>query len=111
MNILEMQVVVLLRDVIALIWCVLIIILILVGCIVIKIGELIERKKKNMKCYIRRYDTKLDQWKDTYLAPRYNYTTHWVCDRREATLFNSVKEARDFIKKHNLKNCDVYKIN
>lgn len=72
-----------------------------------------------MKCYIRRckYNDKNELiWLDTYLRPyyderkqEYTYITHWVSDIREARCFESIKEARQFIKKYKLKNCEVYK--
>ena len=72
-----------------------------------------------MKCYIRRCknnDKNELIWLDTYLKPyyderkqEYTYITHWVCDRREAKCFESIKEARQFIKKYKVKNCEVYK--
>lgn len=72
-----------------------------------------------MKCYIRRckYNDKNELvWLNAYLKPyyderkqEYTYITHWVCDIREAKCFESVKEARTFIKTYKLKNCEVYK--
>lgn len=72
-----------------------------------------------MKCYIRRckYDNENKLiWLDTYLKPyyderkqEYTHITHWVCDRKEATIFNTVKEAKWIIKTYKLKNCEVYK--
>ena len=74
-----------------------------------------------MKCYIRRCG--LDQenkriWKDSYINPiefydkskrEWDYYFHWVCDKQEAKQFNTIEEAKWFIKTYNLKNCDVYK--
>lgn len=72
-----------------------------------------------MKCYIRRckYNDKNELiWLDTYLKPyyderkqEYTYITHWVSDIIEAKQFESVKEARWFIKTYKVKNCEVYK--
>ena len=73
-----------------------------------------------MKCYIRRckYNKEGErEWLDTYLKPyfderkqEFTYITHWVCDKREATIFKTMKEATWFIKTYDVKNCDVYKI-
>lgn len=72
-----------------------------------------------MKCYIRRckYNKEGErEWLDTYLKPyyderkqEYTYITHWVCDKREATIFKTMKEATWFIKTYGVKKCDVYK--
>ena len=72
-----------------------------------------------MKCFIRRckYNDKNKLvWLDTYLKPyyderkqEYTYITHWVSDIIEAKQFESVKEARWFIKTYKVKNCEVYK--
>lgn len=62
-----------------------------------------------MKCYIRRYYKDEQEWGFGYLAGHYGFMNHWVMDKREAKQFESVKEARWFIKTYNLKNCEVEK--
>ena len=63
-----------------------------------------------MKCYIRRYNFKENLWENSYFAKHlWGTKNHWVVDRQEAYEFESVKEARWFIKIYNLKNCEVEK--
>lgn len=63
-----------------------------------------------MKCYIRRYDEKEQIWKDSWFNKHlWGEQNHWTIFKSEAKEFESVKEARWFIKMYNLKNCEVEK--
>lgn len=67
-----------------------------------------------MKCYIRRQQIINGEkvWGDTFFARHLGISmnpNHWVSLRQEAKQFDSVKEARWFIKMYNLKNCEVEK--
>ena len=62
-----------------------------------------------MKCYIRRYNKDEKEWGFGYLAEHHSFMDHWVMDKREAKQFQSVKEARWFIKIYKIKNCEVEK--
>lgn len=63
-----------------------------------------------MKCYIRRYDNKNEIWGDSWFVKHlWKDQNHWTIFRNEAKEFESVKEARWFIKFYNLKNCEVEK--
>lgn len=71
-----------------------------------------------MKCYIRRYNKDEKEWGFGYLKPveyydrsdkQNKYYIHWVADKKESMTFNSVKEARWFIKIYKIKNCEVEK--
>lgn len=62
-----------------------------------------------MKCVIRRYDKVNQEWKEGYFARNCGFQNHWVCDITEAMKFESVKEARWYIKTYKIKNCEVEK--
>lgn len=56
-----------------------------------------------MKCYIK--STKRDVFFDKYI---YDGQCHWV-SMDEGKIFESVKEARETIKKYKLKNVEIFK--
>lgn len=61
-----------------------------------------------MRCYVRKYNEKLDRY--SYFAKNWGENeNHWVQLKQEAREFNNVKEARWAIKKYRLKNCEVEK--
>lgn len=61
-----------------------------------------------MKCCIRRYDTREQTWKDGWFVKHlWDTENHWTIFKNEAKKFETVKEARNFIKTHKLKNCGV----
>lgn len=63
-----------------------------------------------MKCYIRRYDKEKQIFKDGYFSRHIGENdNHWVVLKQEAKRFDSVKEAREFMKTYKLKNCEVEK--
>jgi len=55
-----------------------------------------------MKCFIKRKNA-------YYKLHIIGNINHWVFTKEEAKLFDSVKEARETIKKYGLKNCGVEK--
>ena len=61
-----------------------------------------------MKCYIKTNCMN----KDMYFAKHIGLDicpNHWVLNKDEAKLFDSVEQARKAIKKYNLKRCEVEK--
>lgn len=63
-----------------------------------------------MKCWIRRYDNEEKIFKDSWFVRHlWGKQNHWTIFKDEALEFESVKEARWFIKMYNLKNCEVEK--
>lgn len=63
-----------------------------------------------MKCYIRRYNEKENTWLDSWFCKHlWGTQNHWATFKGEAKQFESVKEARAFIKMYKLKNCEVEK--
>lgn len=56
-----------------------------------------------MKCYIK--STKRDLFFNKYICEG---QCHWV-SKEEGKIFESVKEAREFIKKYKLKNVEILK--
>lgn len=62
-----------------------------------------------MKCFIVRKELKMKMYYSKHLGLE-TQQNHWVWDRQESKLFDSVKEARQEIRINKLKNVEVEKI-
>lgn len=62
-----------------------------------------------MKCFIVRKSLNIKMYYSKHLGFE-GQENHWVWDRQEAKLFDSVKEARQEIRINKLKNVEVEKI-